>query len=192
MSTPSPLPLLALSGSLRRLSFNTALLRAAAELMPPGSTLDVRTLHGIPPYDGDLEDASGIPPAVTALKDAAIASRGLLIATPEYNQSIPGVLKNAIDWMTRPPDDAARVFRGKAVALMGATPGAFGTITAQYAWLPVLKTLGTRPWFEGTLRVSRAHECFDAEGKLVDAKVREQLSKFMRGFVAYAESAAAG
>jgi len=182
-----PTPILALSGSLRRASFNTALLRAAADLMPAGATLDVRTLHGIPPYDGDLEDASGIPPAVTALKDATIASRGLLIATPEYNQSLPGVLKNAIDWMTRPPADAARVFGGRPVALIGASPGAFGTITAQYAWLPVLRTLGTRPFFEGTLRVSRAHDCFDAEGKLVDAKVKEQLAKFLRGFVAFAE-----
>src|SRR5690606_20705444 len=109
-----------LCGSLRRGSFNAALLRAAAMLAPEGSRIDARTLHGVPLYDGDMEAAEGIPPAVAALKDAVAAADGLLLATPEYNNGIPGVFKNAIDWMSRPAADIARVFGGKPVAVIGA------------------------------------------------------------------------
>jgi len=116
-----------LCGSLRRGSFNAALLRAAAMLAPEGSRIDARTLHGVPLYDGDMEAAEGIPPAVAALKDAVAAADGLLLATPEYNNGIPGVFKNAIDWMSRPSADIARVFGGKPVAVIGASPGGFGT-----------------------------------------------------------------
>ena len=115
--------LFGLSGSLRRGSLNAALLRAAAELMPQGATLTVGTIHGIPLYDADIEAADGIPGPVTALKDAIAAADGLLLATPEYNNSIPGVLKNAIDWLSRPPADIKRVFAGRPVALIGASPG---------------------------------------------------------------------
>ena len=116
--------LIGISGSLRRGSFNTALLRAGAELMPEGTELTVETIRGIPLYDGDQEAAEGIPePVVVALKDAIAAADGLLLVTPEYNNSIPGVLKNAIDWLSRPPADIGRVFGGKPVALMGASPG---------------------------------------------------------------------
>lgn len=181
-----PAPFVALSGSLRRASFNTALLRAAVELMPAGEALEVKTLHGIPVYDGDLEESEGIPPAVAALKEAVAGSRGLLIATPEYNQSIPGPLKNAIDWMTRPPADAARVFGRRPVALIGATPGQLGTVSSQHAWLPVMRTLGTRLFSESRLLVSRADSLFDADGRLTDAKTRDQLGKFLKAFVAFA------
>jgi chromate reductase len=92
-----------LSGSPRRGSYNTALLRAAAGLVPAGVTLELRTLHGIPLYDGDAEATGGIPDAVAALKDAIAAADGLLVATPEYNNGMPGVLKNAIDWLSRAP-----------------------------------------------------------------------------------------
>ncbi|TAJ15047.1 MAG: NAD(P)H-dependent oxidoreductase [Planctomycetota bacterium] len=181
--------LVGLSGSLRKASYNTALLRAAAELAPSGVELAVRTVHGIPLYDGDLEAASGIPAAVAELKDAIAAADGLLLATPEYNSSIPGVFKNAIDWLSRPTSaEIARVFGGKPVALIGASPGGFGTVSSQAAWLPVLRTLGTRPWFEGRLLVSQANKAFDANGALVDAKVREQLEKFVAGFAAFAAS----
>lgn len=91
---------LGLSGSLRAGSVNTALLRAAATLMPPGSTLEISTLHGVPLYDGDTEARHGIPPAVTALKERVVACDALLLATPEYNNGIPGVLKNGIDWLS--------------------------------------------------------------------------------------------
>src|SRR5690349_1227572 len=144
-----------IAGSLRKGSFNAALLRAAARSMPAGSTLEQATIAGIPLYDADVE-AQGIPPLVAALKDRVAAADGLLLVTPEYNNSIPGVLKNAIDWLSRPDADIPRVFGGKRVALIGASPGGFGTILSQNAWLPVLKTLGTDLWAGKKLLVSRA------------------------------------
>lgn len=177
--------ILALSGSLRKASFNTGLLRAAEALAPEGVTLDARTLHGVPLYDGDLEAAEGVPPAVAALKEALAAADGLLLITPEYNNSLPGVFKNAIDWMSRPPG-GADLFRGKPVAVIGASPGGFGTMLAQNGWLPVLRTLGTRPWFEGRLMVSRAGGLFDREGKLTDDETRSRLAGFLAGFSAFA------
>jgi NAD(P)H-dependent FMN reductase len=179
------LTVLGLSGSLRAGSFNTALLRAAAKLMPPGCVLELATLHGIPLYDGDAEARDGIPPAVEALKNRVAASNGLLLATPEYNNSVPGVLKNGIDWLSRPPADIRRVFGDKPVAVLGASPGPFGTVLAQNAWLPVLRTLGTRPWFGGRLMVSRAGQVFDEAGELVDEKMKTQLQQFLQGFVAF-------
>jgi len=181
--------IIGISGSLRRDSFNTALLRAASSLMPEGAELSVRTIHGIPLYDGDAEAASGVPAVVGELKEAVAAADGLLLATPEYNNSIPGVLKNAIDWMSRPQSDLKRVFGGKPVAVIGATPGGFGTILSQNAWLPVLRYLGTRPWCEGRLLVSRASNLFDASGAMTDENVQEQLELFLQGFVAFIGSA---
>jgi NAD(P)H-dependent FMN reductase len=180
------LELIGLSGSLRRNSFNSALLRAAADLMPEGSTLSIESIREIPLYDGDVEEEHGVPAAVTRLKEAIVAADGLLLVTPEYNNSIPGVFKNAIDWLSRPASDARRVFGGKPVALMGASPGAFGTILSQSAWLPVLRTLGTRFWSERRLLVSHASSVFDADGKITDPKVLEQLKSFLEGFVAFA------
>jgi chromate reductase, NAD(P)H dehydrogenase (quinone) len=170
------------SGSLRAGSFNTALLRTAAKLMPGGATLEIVTLHGIPLYDGDVE-AVGIPPVVQELKDRVASCDGLLLATPEYNNSMPGVLKNAIDWLSRPAADIGRVFGGRAVAVIGASEGGFGTILAQNAWLPVLRTLGTRPWFGSRLMVSRAGQVFNEAGEMVDEKIKAQLQRFLQGFV---------
>lgn len=130
------LKLLGISGSLRRGSFNTQLLQAAAKLLPEDATLDIQTLHGIPLYDADLEAAEGIPAAVSKLKDLMAAADGLVLATPEYNNGIPGVFKNAIDWASRPPADTRRVFVGKRVALMGASPGGFGTILSRMPGCP--------------------------------------------------------
>jgi chromate reductase len=174
-----------ISGSLRRGSFNTALLRAAAGLMPEGATLQIETIDGIPLYNADVESASGIPQRAAELKKAIADADGLIIATPEYNNSMPGVAKNAIDWLTRPPADIKAVFGGKPVAIMGASPGGFGTILSQSAWLPVLRTLGTRPWFGGRLLVSRASTVFDANGALTDDAVKKQLEQFLRGFVEF-------
>jgi chromate reductase, NAD(P)H dehydrogenase (quinone) len=177
--------LLGLSGSLRQGSFNTALLRACIDLLPQDTTLDLRTLHGIPLYDADLETREGIPPSVATLKDQIVAAHGVLLATPEYNNGIPGVFKNGIDWLSRPVSDIGRVFGKKPVGLIGASPGGFGTILSQAAWLPVLRTLGTRPWFGSRLLVSKAHSVFDEKGALQDAQVREQLEKFLLGFVTF-------
>src|SRR5579862_5761401 len=161
---------LGISGSLRRGSYNTALLRAATRLMPEDATLEVASIRGIPLYDGDVE-AQGIPPSVSQLKEAIVAADGVLLVTPEYNNSIPGVFKNAIDWLSRPATDIPRVFGGRPFALMGASPGPFGTSLSQAAWLPVLRTLGTRPWFGGRMLVTRAAEAFDATASLTDAKL---------------------
>ena len=181
--------ILGISGSLRAGSFNTALLRAAQQVAGDGIAFDAVTLHGIPLYDGDAEARDGLPAAVTTLKDRIVASDGVLLVTPEYNNGIPGVFKNAIDWLSRPAADIARVFGDKPFALVGASPGGFGTILSQNHWLPVLKTLGVRLWSGQKLLVSRAGSVFDAEGKLVDAKVREQLAGFVQGFAGFARAA---
>jgi NAD(P)H-dependent FMN reductase len=175
--------LIGIGGSLRAGSYNLGLLRAAAELMPEGSSLEVHSIRGIPLYDGDEEARSGVPDAVTALKEALAGADGLVLATPEYNNSMPGVLKNAIDWMSRPPADSARVFAGKPVAIMGASPGGFGTILAQEAWLGVLRTLGTRPWFGAKHYVSRAGSLFDGDGNMTDPAAREALRGYLAKFV---------
>lgn len=184
--------IVAIGGSLRKASLNAGLLRAAQALAPTGTRIEVGSIAGIPLYDGDLEAAHGIPAPVAALKQAIAAADGLLIATPEYNASIPGVLKNAIDWASRPTDDIARVFGGKPVALIGASPGGLGTTLAQHAWLPVLKKLGARPWFGGQVTLSRAGGLFDEAGELTDADAREKLRGFLAGFVASLSDGAAG
>src|SRR6516165_9146617 len=107
--------IVAISGSLRAKSFNTMLLRAAVAAAPPGATFDVASIRDVPLYDGDVEAATGAPPAVAALRAKIAAADGLLLATPEYNGSIPGVLKNAVDWMSRPAAEIAHVFGGKPV-----------------------------------------------------------------------------
>jgi chromate reductase len=180
--------LIGLSGSLRAGSFNTALLRAAAALMPEGAQMVVKTIHGIPLYDGDEEDAHGIPAPVRALGEAIARADGLLLATPEYNNSIPGVFKNAIDWLSRIEDGAQPVFTGKPVALIGASPGGFGTLLSQDAWLSVLRTLETQPWFGGRLLVSRAAGVFNAEGQVTDEVTKKKLREFVGEFVGYIRS----
>jgi chromate reductase len=182
--------LLGISGSLRRGSYNSSLLRAATRLMPEDSVLEVASIRGIPLYDGDVE-AQGIPAAVSQLKEAVVAAQGVLLATPEYNNSIPGVFKNAIDWLSRPNTDARRVFGGRPFAVMGASPGGFGTILSQVAWLPVLRTLGAQFWSCGRLQVSRAAAVFDETGNLKDAAIEEQLKAFLAGYVAFVRRAAA-
>jgi chromate reductase len=176
------------AGSLRTGSFNAALLRAAAGLMPAGTSLEIATIKGIPLYDGDVEANEGIPQAVAALKDQIAAADGLLLATPEYNNGMPGVFKNAIDWLSRPPADIPRVFGSRPVAIIGASPGNFGTILAQNAWLPVIRTLGMQPWFGGRLLVSRAGSVFNDAGEMVDEKMKAQLQKFVQGFTDFVKS----
>ena len=178
--------IIGICGSLRRASFNLKLLQAAAHLAPAGTTISIESIRDVPLYDGDVEVEQGVPDPVQRLKDRIAAADGLLIVTPEYNNAMPGVLKNAIDWMTRPPADIARVFKGRPVALMGATPGHGGTTLAQASWLPVLRTLGMQPWFGSRLQVSSAKDVFDADGRIVDEKIRERLRTFVEGFAAFA------
>lgn len=183
--------LIGISGSLRSGSFNSALLRAATEVLPAGATLETASIREIPLYDGDVE-ARGFPPAVASLKQQIAAAQGLLIVTPEYNHSIPGVLKNAIDWLSRNSKESPDVFTGKAVAIIGASPSGFGTMLSQNAWWSVLHTLKTLPWFGSAVLVSKAHEKFSADGRLQDEATRKQLTEFMAGYVQFVRAHASG
>lgn len=171
-----------ISGSLRQASFNTALLRAATGLMPDEATLAPAGIGDIPLYDGDAEATDGVPKAVTALKEAIAGADGVLLVTPEYNNGIPGVFKNAIDWASRPSADIPRVFRGRWFALIGASPGPHGTLLAQTAWLPVLRALGARV-FEGRFLLPHATDAFTAAGVLKDEATKARLSRFLADFV---------
>lgn len=179
--------LLGISGSLRKQSLNTALLHAGQGLELAGVELSVATLHGIPLYDGDLEQDSGIPAAVTALKQKILASDGVILATPEYNHGIPGVFKNAIDWLSRPPAEMAALFNNRPFALIGATPSGFGTALSQNAWLSILHALGTRTWSGGSLLLSRAPQAFDDQGRLTEEH-RKNLQQFLQGFAKFTQS----
>jgi chromate reductase len=177
--------IIGISGSLRRSSFNTGLLRAAVELMPDGAMLEIAAIDQIPLYNYDIEASTGIPASVSALKDKIAAADALLLATPEYNNSMTGVLKNTIDWLSRPPADSQRVFAGRLVAIMGASPGNYGTVQSQTAWLPTVRTLRMQPWFGGRLAVAHAGAAFDEAGVLKDDQVRALLRDFVRGFVQF-------
>lgn len=176
--------IIGISGSLRAASFNTKLLRAAQKLAPAGTTIEEASFRDFPVYDGDLE-ARAFPPAVTALKERVIAADGLLLVTPEYNNGIPGAFKNAIDWLSRPSADTAKVFGGKVVGLIGATPGMGGTRYAQAAWMAVLRTLQTVPYFGGRLELASAGKVFDDNGTITDPKIAELLQKYVTGFAKF-------
>jgi len=180
--------LVGIAGSLRAGSLNMALLKASAGLLPDGATMEIGSIAAIPLYNADVEQTDGIPEAVARLQDQIAAADGLVIATPEYNNAMPGVLKNAMDWLSRPPKQIPRVFGDLPVALMGASPGGFGTVLAQAAWLPVLKTLGARPWAGARMLVSRAAQSFDANGELNDDSLGERIREFMAGFVKFLDS----
>jgi NAD(P)H-dependent FMN reductase len=175
-----------LSGSLRRGSFNTLLLRQAAAMAPTGTTIIIETIEGIPIYNFDIEE-EGIPAPVQRLKEQIIGADGLLLVSPEYNNSVPGPLKNAMDWLSRPPADIPKVFRNRPVGLLGASAGVGGTALAQAAWLPVLRTLGVAPFFGARVLVARARDVFDEEGRIKDETVRSQLQNFVNGFAEFVE-----
>lgn len=175
--------ILAISGSLRRGSYNTALLRAAAELAPDGCDVEVASIADVPLYDGDVE-AAGLPDPVRQLAERVAAADALLLATPEYNNGIPGVLKNAVDWLSRTKRHGQPSIRGKKVGLVGATPGRGGTRLAQAAWLPVFRTLDMAHFSSTLLYVDRAHERFE-DGSLVDATIRDLLDNYMEAFTAF-------
>jgi NAD(P)H-dependent FMN reductase len=177
--------IIGLIGSLRRESFNRKLMQACVGMLDARFELRVEGIDGIPLYDGDLEASSGVPPRSRDLKDRIASSAALLIASPEYNNSIPGALKNALDWLTRPPSDIPRVFAGRIVGVIGASPGRFGTLSAQQAWSPVLRTLGTVPYFGEKLMVSNAGTVFAADGSFADTGTRDRLQQYLDGFAAF-------
>lgn len=173
--------ILGLAGSLRQASFNAGLLRAARE-GAQGATITIGDIAQVPLYDGDLGSEQGLPPAVRTLQDQLAAADGLLMVTPEYNNGVPGVFKNVIDWMSR--GEGMTLFKGKPVALIGATPGGFGTTLSQAHWMPVFRFLQVRPWLEGRMTIAGAGKLFDDQGNLTDDKTREQLDAFVAGFAA--------
>ncbi len=167
--------ILAISGSLRRDSHNTKLLRAAADLLPPGAelvVLDPEALRAIPHYDEDLRE-QGEPFTVASVREAVAHADAVLVSTPEYNHSLPGALKNAIDWLSRPIAESP--FNGKTVAVVGASTGMFGAVWAQAEARKVFGAVGARV-IDAELPVVSAHEQFDEAGGLVDDDVREALT----------------
>ena len=167
---------LAVSGSLRRDSYNTALLRAAREVAPQGVEVELyEGLASLPPYDADSDVGTG-PEPVRDLRDRIADADALLVATPEYNGSIPGLLKNAVDWASRPLPGSA--LRGKPVAVIGASTGQYGGVWAQAELRKSLGVAGARVLADG-VAVPKAQERFDADGTLLDAALRDQLAALL-------------
>lgn len=174
----------AMAGSLRRGSINGALLRAAKELAPPGLKVEIVSLRSLPFYDGDVE-AEGVPPAVAELRRKVETADGLLLATPEYNHGIPAVLKNAVDWLSRPPRPQS--LDGKPVAILGATPGSFGTRAAQYQLRQCLTPLNALVMPQPQMLVRGASGLFEEEveeegPRLTDEATRKRLAAFLEAF----------
>ncbi len=175
---------IAFSGSARKDSFNRKLIALATErAIAAGATVDLVDLRALamPIYDGDLEDESGRPAGAETLREKILAADGILIATPEYNHSVPALLKNAIDWVSRPPGKLA--YRGKVAAIMGASGGPSGTLRVQPQLRQTLSALGCYV-MPGAVSVSFADKAFDASGKFVESKLSEQLTTFIGDFVA--------
>ncbi len=173
--------ILAVSGSLRRDSWNAKLLLAAEELVDGEVDFDLYDgLKAIPPYDEE-DDIEPAPEAVAAFRDAIAGADAILLSTPEYNSSVPGQLKNALDWASRPI--ATNPLRNKPVAVVGASTGAFGAVWAQAELRKVLSATGARVT-EGELAVGHAHEKFDEQGHLADENLTEQLVEVVAGLIA--------
>jgi chromate reductase len=176
--------LIGISGSLRKASFNTTLLKTAMTLAPDGVTFTSGTIEGIPLYNADVE-REGVPEAVQVLKDQIAAADGVILFTPEYNNSMPGVFKNAIDWVSSSMTGAPNVFAGRAFAIAGTSPGPFGTLLSQNAWLSVLRTLGADLWSGKRLMLPKAGSLFDKEGHLIDEEAKARLKGFVEAFAGY-------
>ena len=171
----SEFKILGISGSLRRGSHNSAALRAAAELVPEGVTITIfEGLRDIPPYDDDLRAGSGYPASVEAFRNALRAADAVLIATPEYNYSVPGVLKNAIDWASRPPEQP---FDNKPIAIMGASQGLLGTARAQYDLRKMCVFLNAYPLNKPEVFIAQSGTRIDAEGRLTDEATRKLIAQ---------------
>jgi chromate reductase len=173
--------ILGVAGSLRKSSFNKSLLRVAVEVVPRDATLEIFDLEGIPPFNQDLEHQP--PEKVKEFKAKIRAADAILIATPEYNYSIPGVLKNAIDWASRPHGDNA--FEGKAVALMGASIGMLGTARAQYHLRQTFVWLNMYPLNKPEILVPFANEKIDRDGKVTDQKTKEKIKELLESLIVW-------
>ena len=169
--------LLAITGSLRKDSFNTQLLRAVKELAPPEMTIEIVTLHGVPLYDGDEEDKHGVPASVKALQEKVKQADGIIISTPEYNFSVPGVLKNGLDWMSR----SGNPFKWKRVGVMGASEGAIGTARSQYHLRQNLVGLEAITMPKPEIFVALAPKKF-AEGRLTDEATKKLIATWLAAF----------
>lgn len=178
----APLRILGLSGSLRKNSLNTAILRAAQALVPAGTVLEIFDLAPIPLYNDDVRE-QGFPEPVAALRRAIAAADALLIVSPEYNYSIPGPLKNAIDWASRPPEQP---FAGKPIAITGASPGNLGTARMQYHLRQVFIYLNGLVLNQPEVMVSAAHTKIDADGRLADQATAEAVRKQLQALVEWA------
>ncbi len=176
--------LLGIAGSLRAKSFNRMLLAYAAKTAPEGTTVEIFDLKPIPFFDQDVE-AQGYPEAVAKLHAAVGAADGVLIATPEYNSGIPGVLKNALDWMSRPPGKSNCA--GKPVTVMSTSPGASGGIRAQVSILPVLTGMGMLPLVGAAAAVPNAGASFDVDGNLTDDRAKTVVAGQLKAFATWIE-----
>ena len=173
--------ILGISGSLRKNSLNTAALRACQVLLPPGVSMEITDLIDVPIYNDDVRE-HGLPVSVKLLREKIAAADALVIASPEYNYSMSGVLKNAIDWVSRPP---GQPFDGKPIALFGATPGGVGTSRAQYHLRQVFVYLNGLVMNKPELMISSAPAKFDADGKLIDSVTAEQISQMLTALVVW-------
>jgi chromate reductase len=167
--TDQPIQTVAICGSLRKASLNKGLLRAAIELAPASMKIEVAEIRDIPLYDEDIRSV-GFPPSVIALREAIAHADAVLIVSPEYNQSVPGVLKNAIDWASRPPDQP---FAGKALGMLGASPGPLGTARGQYHLRHIAVAVDLHPINEPLVFVTNARSKFDADSNLTDEGTRK-------------------
>lgn len=175
---------LGVAGSLRKDSWNRKLLLAAAELLPEDVEFEIWDgLKAVPPYDED-DDGNPAPPPVASLREAIARADAVLVATPEYNSSVPGQLKNALDWASRP--FATNVLRFKPVAVIGTSTGAFGAVWAQAEVRKVLSAIGARV-VEGDVALGHAQQRFDEHGRLVDEEIREQLDELVFELVTAAQ-----
>ena len=176
-----PLVILGIAGSLRKESFNRSLLRAAQELTPEGARIETFELDGLPPFNQDEE--ANPHPKVAEFKQRIRDADAILIVTPEYNYSIPGVLKNAIDCASRPYGDSA--WTGKPVAIMGASIGGLGTSRAQYHLRQTFVFLNMDPVNQPEVMVSNAHTRFDQEGKLTDETTKKLVQQLLSELVSW-------
>ena len=175
--------IIGISGSLRKASYNTALLRTLISLQPQGMEIEPIRLNGIPVYDGDDEKATGKPAAIVELDQKIRAGDGVIIVTPEYNFSIPGGLKNAIDWLSR----GSSPLKWKRVGIMGASDGPIGTARSQYQLRQTLQSQEAIVMPRPEIFVNTAREKFDAEGNLTDAATLERVKKWLKAFAEWVE-----